>query len=184
MESLTKRVKEEILRFGRFWGYNSKLPWITCAARLNHHRLLSSVQRMVLDDVDLTSVSDEHLASLVSSVSRSVGIVNVRGCGLITILDSVKSRDLSIRDQSLGSEETQALVQAMESRVESIFLSRGVTMDIRDLMEYNGNGKCRVLMCSGDTIERYREKLRTWAMVRNWVVTRNDGWSLFVIERM
>ena len=160
------------------------LPEITCAASLAHHGLLGSVKNMVLWNVDLTSVPAEHLASLVSSVRGSVGDVSVRGCGLITILDSVKSRDLHIRDQSLGSEENWALVRAMESRVESIFLSRGVTMDIRILMEYNGKGKCRVVMCSGDTIERYREKLRTWAMVRNWVVTRSDGWSLFVIERM
>ena len=35
------------------------------------------------------------------------------------------------------SEETQALVRAMESRVEQVGLDFKVTLDIRDLMEYN-----------------------------------------------
>ena len=104
IENLAKRVKEKI-KLAR------SLPGIiTCAASLDHHKLLGSVQDMRLCNVDLTSVPAEHLASLASSVTGRVSINNVSGCDLVTVLDSVKSQLLSIRRQSLGREETQALV--------------------------------------------------------------------------
>ena len=153
---------------------------IPCAASLAQHGLLGSVKKgMTLLDVDLTSVPAEHLASLVSSVTGSVAIWNVSG--LVTILDSVKSRRLDISRQSLGSEETQALVQAMESGVEEVELDEEVKLDIRDLMKYNGQGKCREVRCYSDTADRYREQLRIWAKSRNWEVTHDVG--CFSIER-
>ena len=81
---------------------------------------------MRLPNVDLTSVPAEHLASLASSVTGRVSIRNVSG-DLVTFLDNVKSEQLVIR-QNLGSEETQALMQAMESRVKEVKLDKGVTL--------------------------------------------------------
>ena len=75
---------------------------------------------------------------------------------------------MSIRRQSLGSEETQALVLAMESHEERVGLNEEVTLDIRVLIEYSGQGKCISLECKGDTENRYREKLRTWATSKKW----------------
>ena len=70
----------------------------------------------------------------------------------------------------------------MESRVEEVRLNYKVTLDIRDLMEYSGQGKCRMVGCYNiDTADRYREQLRTWAMSRNWRVTDD---LQFIIERM
>ena len=160
-ESLAKRVKKKIKS-------TSNLPAITCAASLAQHRLLGCVYSMLLKDVDLTSVPAEHLASLVSRVTGYVTISNVSGCDLVTILDSVRSKKMEISRQSLDSEETQALVRAMQSRVEEVVLSYEVTLDIRSLMEYSGQGKCRVVRCYNDTAPRFREKLRTWATSKNW----------------
>ena len=100
---------------------------ITCAASLAHHGLLGSVEEIWLCDVDLTSITPEHLASLISSVTGFVIIENVSGCDLVTILDNVKSKVLYIYSQSLGSEETQALLRAKESRVEEVQLIEEVT---------------------------------------------------------
>ena len=58
----------------------------------------------------------------------------------------------------------------MESGVEEVTLHTGVTLDIRVLREYSGQGKCRVVECYTDTVGRYREQLRTWAKSRNWQV--------------
>ena len=150
--------------------YCDHLPAITCAASLSHHGFLGSVEQLFLCDVDLTSVQADHLASLVSSVTWKIVISNVRGCDLVNILDSVKSLPwgLVIANQSLGSEETQALVRVMESGVTGVELSDKMTLDIRDLLEYSGQGKCIWLECKGDTEDRYREQLRTWATRRNW----------------
>ena len=153
---------------------------ITCAASLAHHGLLGSVNDIRLEDFDLNSVPAEHLASLASSMTGGVVIINVSG--LVTILDSVKSELLDIRYQSLGSEETQALVQAMESRVEQVVLDYKVTLEIRVLMEYSGQGKCMKVWCDSDTADRYREQLRAWAKSRNWKVT-GDWTGCFYIER-
>ena len=140
----------------------SNLPEITCASSLAHHGLLDSVLSMWLRDFDLTSVPDEHLASLVSRVSGQVVIKNVSGCDLITILGSVKSKVLSIYQNSLGSEETRALLRAMESGVEQLVLYEQVTLDLSVLMEYSGRGKCREVQCVFDTALRYKEQLGTW----------------------
>ena len=135
------------------------------------------------EDVDLTSVPAEHLASLASCVTRRVIITDVSGCGLVTILDIVKIKELVIRYQRLGSEETQALVRAMESGVEEVELDDGVTLDIRDLMEYSGQGKCRRVWFYSDALDRYREQLRAWATNRTWRVI-HDGKYDFSIKRI
>jgi len=161
-------------------GCGSLPSIITYAASLAHHGLLGSVTVLHLCDDYPTSLPTEQLDSLVSSVTEWVDIENVSGCDLVTILDSVKSKELDISRQSLGSEETQALVRAMESRVEEMELYE-VTLDIRDLMKYNGQGKCREVRCYSDTADRYREQLRIWAKSRNWEVTHDVG--CFSIER-
>ena len=176
IKSLAVRLKKKI-------EATNNLPLITCAASLAHHALFGSVQRMELGNVDLTSVPAEHLASLASSVTECVSITNVSGCGLVTILDSVKSQQLVFRHQSLDREETQALVRAMESGLERVDLHYRVTLDIRELMEYNGQGKCRGVGCYNDAVEKYREKQRTWASRKHWEVISDDNYC-FNIERM
>ena len=147
---------------------------ITHAASLAHQGHLISVKRLFLDDVNLSSIPTEHLSSLASSVTGGVRIRNVSGCGLITILDSVKSLCLYIRSQSMDSEQTRALVRAMESRIENVMLSEDVRIDIRAVMEYSGQGKCEVVKCFYDSAARYKEDLRTWAQGRNWTVVFDD----------
>ena len=136
---------------------------------------------MTLRNVDLTTVPAEHLASLTSSAKEGIEIEHVSGFGLVTILDSVKSKELVISGQSLGREETQALVRAMESRVEEVKLIEEVTLNIRVLMEYSGQGKCWKLVCGNNSANRYREQLRTWATSRNWRVNCDDSY-LFSCE--
>ena len=138
---------------------------------------------MRLRNDDLTSVPTEHLASLASNVTGGVTIRNVSGCDLVSILDSIRIKGLSISRQRLGGEETQALVQAMESRVEKVKLWREVTLNIRILMDYNGQGKCWELECVCDTADKHKGQLRTWAMSRNWTVT-HDNTSFFIIRKL
>ena len=177
IENLAKTLKKKLRK-----EEQSTLPVITCAASLANHRLLGSVGLMWLIDVDLTSVPAELLASLASCVTGIVFIKNVSGCDLVTILGSVKSKVLKIFRQSLDSEETQALVQAMESCVKEVWLDYKVTLDIRDLMEYSGQGKCRKVACYRN--DRYRKQLRTWAESRNWEVTHDNKKHCFVIDRI
>ena len=129
----------------------------------------------------LKLVPADHLASLVSSVTEFLYINGVSGCDLVTILDSVKSQHLSLKLQSLSREDTQALVRAMETCVEGVDLVEKVTLDIRILTEYSGQGKCKEVTCNDGTADRYRDQLRTWAMSRNWEVTVDEK-DCFLIQ--
>ena len=179
IESLGGRVKEELKVYSTCLN-QYQLPLITCAASLAHHGLLGSVAAYLrLYNVDLTSVPAEHLASLISCVERKVKISNNTSC-VVTILDSIRC-DLVIEFQSLSSEETAALVRAMESRVRDVFLYDEVTLDIGGLMDYSGQGKCKVLT----TADRYREQLMTWVKSRSgcgweWI---NQNWCFQGVSR-
>ena len=156
-----------------------------CGASLAHHGLLSSVNRLSLYFIDLSPVPTQHLASLVSCVTNHLDIWNVSGCDLTSILTSAKCGFLYIYGQSLGSEETQALVQAMESGVEEVRLTNGVTLDIEALTEYSGQGVCRkveLFLDESYTADRYREGMRTWARNRNWRVAINGNILTFTIK--
>ena len=149
------------------------MPLITCGASLAYHGLLGFLSYgLWLEDKDLTLLPPEHWASLVSCVKEQLCIRNASGRDLVPILDSVKCRDLNIKSQNLNKEETQALVQAMETRVERVIL-RDVTLEIRALTEYSGQGKCNeVWLSNNDTMTRYREELiGTWAVTKNWRVS-------------
>ena len=93
------------IRDNWMWPHAPILPEITTAASLAHHGILGSVEDMVLENVDLTSVPVKHLASLASCVTQCVEIINISN--VIIILDSVNCETLSISRQSLSSEDTK-----------------------------------------------------------------------------
>ena len=115
IENLAARIRDKWV-----FGYYPHPPEIITAASLAHHGLLGSVEWLYLKNLDLASVPAEHLASLASCVTSSIGIINVSNCDIISFLASVKCGHLIINRENLNSEETQALVQAMESRVKRV----------------------------------------------------------------
>ena len=164
-ESLAARMKE-------FIQISQRLPDIRIAASLAHHELLGSVNVKILSChvMDLASVPAEHLTSLASCVTWAVDINNVSNCDIISLLNSVKCERLYISNHSLSSEETMALVRAMESRVETVMLGLimgDLSLDIRALTQYSGQGKCQWVSCHYETANKYREEVRAWA---NWTV--------------
>ena len=168
--SLTAKIRDTKM-LHLFVTSPKSLCMIVTAASLAHHGMLGSVQSMRLSDVDLSSVPAEHLASLASCVTWTVDIYNVSNCDLVSILDSVKCEWLFISSQSLSSEETRALVRAMESGVEEVELGyRGdVSLDITALTQYRGKGECWSVRCYNNIAGiRYRVKVRMWARRIRW----------------
>ena len=122
---------------------------------------------LTLRDSDLSSVPARHLSSLTSCVTRRLCFRNVNGCDLVRILTSLKCRCLEIQKQSLGRQETRALVQAMESDVTMVKLGNGMdgemTLDIGVLTEFSWqNERLRLLALYYKTATRYREEVRDW----------------------
>ena len=155
-----------------------------CGASLAQYGLLGSVKRLCLNNVDLSPVPAQHLASLVSCVTSDLVINNVSGCDLVSILTSLKCRQLYITNQSLGREETQALVQAMESGVETVKLGGLVTLDVEALAEYRGQGVCWKVKLCGDTVDRYKEDLSKWARSIDWRVESGGPLQNLSLKRM
>ena len=149
-----------------------KISWIMCAASLAHYGLLAHVITMGLKDVDLSPVPAKHLTSLTSCVTLILSIKNVSGCDLLSILTSLDCSNVKISSQSLGREETRALVRYMERRawrgLKSLDLGDEVTLDIEALVEYSGEGVCKEIILTDATLARYSEELWTWARSRNW----------------
>ena len=169
--NLLARVRDEASG-----GSSSKFPQslecLICAAALAH-RLIGSIitSFITLAHVDLSTIPTHHLVSLVSSVTRQLLIEDVSSCDLVTLLDSVNCERLHIKRQRLGREETQALVRAMESRVEKVRLF-DVELDMETLTEYSGQGRCKVL--DYETYEMATDiidvqKLKTWSKEKPWI---------------
>ena len=139
-------------------------------------------ERLNLCNVDLSPVPAQFLASLASCVTRDISISNVSGWGRLLTSLKLRCDELYIQKQNLGKEETQALVQAMESGVKRVMLANEVKLDIETLTKYSGQGVCSVIYlyvgqwCSMSYTEanRYGEELRTWAGRKNWGVTTSD----------
>ena len=155
-----------------------------CGASLAQHGLLNSVNSLGLHDVDLSPVPAQHLASFASCVTSYLRIQNVSGCDLVSLFTSLKCQELSINWQSLGREETQALVQAMESGVEEVMLVGGLTLDIEALADYSGQGVCRTvgLHWPGGVV-RYSEELLAWAKSKTWRVFSDEDLNCIVRRR-
>ena len=163
---------------------------ITNAARLAHHGLLGSVGHLPLrsetwpwENLDLASIPTEQLASLVSCVTERIDIQSVIiNCDIISILDNVKSNYLNINRQSLSSEETQALVRAMESGVKCVALSREARLDISALTQYSGQGKCKRVYCFNITTDGHREEVKNWALRINWGEHEDNDFNRYLLE--
>ena len=172
---------------------------IPIAVILAHHGLLASLETMRLKDVDLASVPAEHLASLVSCVTKRIFIYNVSNIDLVSTLDSVKCPELNISGQSLSSDETWALVRAMEAHVEVEVGARGnVILDLdMTALQFHEQGKCKqscfhannddIVRCayvrSGDeglSADRCREEVRLWAQEINRDVKHEMYYLLWI----
>jgi len=153
----------------------------THSVSLKHHGLLDSVEELWLWNVDLTPIPAEHLVSLISCVTKCVKIVDVRTFDIVTLLDSVQCVTLSISSQNLSTEETWALVRAMDSNVEVLELSGeegDVTLDFTVMSQYSGQGKCNRVMCYKLFKAMYEKQVKSWAQRIKWVVF---GFSIYFL---
>ena len=174
IQTLSKRVRESFNRRRRFTEAELK-----CGASLARHGLLDSVDKLVLSDVDLSTVPAEQLTALVSSVTWWLNIRNVSGCDLTSILTSLKCQKLDIRRQSLDREETLALVRAMEYSVKEVDMF-GVELDMETLTTYSGKGLCGSVTLWKDNLAASIDEVRTWARRINWSWRVWDEGSLVV----
>ena len=144
-------------------GHWARLHDVTLAADLAHQGLLGSVEKMKLYGYNLSSVPAKHLIALTSSLTQRIGICKVSGCDLVAIMDSLKCEEIEISDQVLSSEETRALIRALDSRVKVLAKFEHVTLDQTVLTEASGIGKEKVARSESNwRIDWYKEQTSFW----------------------
>ena len=167
IQHLASRIKHE-LDYSEEVG---NLALLTCGAALAYRGLIKEVEELLLGKVNLSTVPRPHLISLISSVTRILDVdPNVTGCDLVTILDSLQCPEIGLRCKSLGREEVQALVRAMETRVETLYLQDVMDMDIniRNLTKYSGQGRCRFISCDDVNDLNFIVELLRWGIEKEW----------------
>ena len=119
---------------------------------------------MNIRDMDISDIPSDYMEKLASIVTNGVWINNMTPTSQLgSILASVQSTLLVLRDMDLTEADTQALVTAMSHRLDTVWLWPGVTLDLDDLASYDGRGRCTRLAVHSDTRTRYGERLRSWA---------------------
>ena len=88
----------------------------------------------------------------------------------------------------LSEADTRALVTAMRDQVQTVALVNDVTLDIEELTQYDGQGRCSVLNVEGagwrksGGIGGHGDRLRRWAADKGWTLEDNV-WGL-VMKKM
>ena len=180
-DSRADKIRKDWLMGGFTTGYVPLLPEILTAASLAHSELLVSIEAMTLNKVDLGPVPTKHLAALASCVTTEVTVWGAKNFNIISILDNIECEIFGIWCQTLSSEETRALVRAMETRVERVVLWNSIFLDITELTQYSGQGKCRELENIDPNFGMRNEReLKSWVKRMNWT---GLGKYLWLIQR-
>ena len=106
MDRLSMQLRENFKRV-------ESVAAITSASSLAYHGLLTSVERLRMYKIDLSSVPSPHLAALASCVEKEVKINKVNGCDLVSLITSIRHcENLEVYDQCMRYEEAEALLEA------------------------------------------------------------------------
>ena len=152
--------------------------------------------------LDLGFVPSNQLQALIPCVTDHVEIINVTGYDVASLLDLVNCTKLDLT-QKLNQEETKALVRALTTRVDEVYLggSAILSLDVDTLTLYKGDGKCSAIHClwnkdaigilltfqpdlALDPVFEWidAERIEQWARRMNWSVTkcmRNTGEKMY-----
>ena len=116
-----------------------------------------------------------------SSVTGNIDIIYYDNtcCDLVSILDSLQCTEIGLGFNALCiEEEAQALVRAMESRVERLYFhdTRDMCVNTEILTEYSGQGRCKFIFCEDVDDVNFIKKLFCWVDEKGWYC---DQWNEF-----
>ena len=160
---------------------STSLALVACAAALATHEYITEVDSLCLDDLDLDSVSAADLVNLVKCVRHNISIYGVRG-NLCSVLENVECKTLVIADLNLSTADTQNLLTAMVSCVESVQLLGDVVLDLDTLSQYDGKGACEEVELFDDTDMRHRDRVKMWMEKIDWKYTVDGLAMIFMRE--
>ena len=65
------------------------------------------------------------------------------------------------------------VARGLQHGVETLCLCGGVSLHLQTLMEYDGRGRCGLVVCWDDTRDTYLEEMKTWAVGVDWDLSDN-----------
>ena len=144
---------------------------------------LTSVECMRIKDTSITDIPLDHMEKLASVVTGTVNINMMNHADhLSSILASVKCKVLWLNMMELTDAETRALVTAMRDRVQFVrFWYYGCGIEIRELLQYDGQGRCSWIELGVYMRIYYEKKLTRWAPYYEKKLTRwaaDKGWTI------
>jgi len=167
------------------WRHISHKPEVSevkKAALLAWEGYLTSVENMIIKNMDITDIPRAQMEKLTSIVTKWIWIEDItHTIQLSSILASVRCERLQMSNVELSEKDTWApfWVIAMEDWVEVVWLDN-VTLNIEDLCQYGGRGKCRQLTVCGKN-ESY-PRLRSWVAQEKWELTL-DNEAMLMMEK-
>ena len=172
------KIKEE----WRQITHKPSVPEVKQAAELAWEGYLTSVECMNIGNMDITEIPRDQMDKLTSIVTKRVLLENITdNIDLGSILESVRAARLQMLNVELSEEDTRALVTAMRIHLEEVWLEN-VTLNIEELCQYEGLGKCKQLTVCGDTGKKDESCLKSWAAQKRWELTLDyDG--MLMIEK-
>ena len=147
--------------------YIPPMSQVASAAALARQGFLTSVRSLALVNLDITCVPAEDMAKLVECVTESVYIENLRG-DVTSVFSNINCVVLAIDKMSLSPVDTQALVSAMDTRVDEVHLYKDVTLDLETLTQYDGTGNCGFLRTENGFGDVYKVIEWVGKMEMNW----------------
>ena len=156
--SVAAKIQNSNVLSSRWLGTSS---WKT-AALLAWEGHLTSVENMRIMNISIRDIPRDHMEKLASVVTDTVNIHRINHADQVgSILASVQCTELWLSDMELSGAETWALVTAMRDRVQCVRLLY-YTLDIEELTQYDGQGRCRKLRVGRDMWTRYGDRLMRW----------------------
>lgn len=168
---------------------------LALTASLNHHGMLGEVscKRLLLGNVNLSSIPIQHLGSLSACVKNIVFFGEKVIPNISVLLNEVKCDMLTFLDQTLEADETLALVRAMKTRVRIVTLvNHKGTVDVSALKTFDGKGTCEqvwLVKFDGIPIENTsrltEDDMKKLAKTINWGVTYENrmGETIIIYRR-
>ena len=157
----------------------SRAAVVRCASSLAASGHLTSVGWMWLRDLELPN---DHLPALASVVWGSVWLHNVTG-DLANLLANLSCLRVCLYNMQLDEAATRGLVLGLQQGVTRLVLRAGARVHLETLLDYDGNGRCGEVRCSGDTKDIYLEEVRGWATRVDWEFVEDGNGGIQMYKR-
>ena len=102
---------------------------------------------------------------------------------LANLLANITCQYVRLFNMELDEAATRGLVLGLQQGVAELRLGYGARVHLHTLLDYDGNGRCGEVGCSGDTKDIYLEEVRGWATRVDWEFVEDGNGGIQMYKR-